>query len=104
MSAAVDGWDALRLRVFNRDYGCIVPVVDPDDNYPCKGMPTLDHVPERGKNAMGKKAPDDEAHLVVICAYHHTGRIWPEGHRELERKYLAKWWPDIHGELVLDEA
>ena len=42
MSADVDGWDALRKRVFNRDMGCIVPTVDPRNLYPCKGMPTLD--------------------------------------------------------------
>lgn len=103
-SADEVGWDQLRLIVFNRDYGCIVPVIDRNENTPCKGMPTLDHVPERGKNALGKKAPDDEAHLVVICSYHHTGRLWPETHRELERQYLARWWPDIHGELVPDPA
>lgn len=93
-----DEWEALRRKVFNRDLGCIVPYVDPENDRPCKGMPTLDHVPERGKNALGKKAPDDEAHLVTVCAYHHTGQLWPETHRELERAYLARWWPQYHGE------
>ena len=92
------GWDALRQVVWSRDWGCIVPTVDPGETTPCKGMPTLDHVPERGGNALGKKAPDDEAHLVTVCTYHHTGRLWPERHRELERVYLAKFWPNIHGE------
>lgn len=101
-SADSIGWDALRRKVFNRDMGCIVPDIDPHEQTPCKGMPTLDHVPERGMNALGRKAPDDEAHLVTICAYHHTGRQWPEQHRELERKYLAKWWP-IHAERDLTE-
>ncbi len=95
------GWTALMQHVGKRDgYQCIVPYVDPAEPTPCKGMPTLDHVPERGRNALGKKAPDDEAHLVTVCAYHHTGRLWPETHRELERAYLARWWPDIHGEKV----
>ncbi len=98
MSADADGWPALRIRVFNRDMGCIVPTVDPEYSYPCKGMPTLDHVPERGQNGLGTKAPDDEAHLVTVCMYHHTGRQWPEGHRELERAYLARWWPEVHGD------
>lgn len=101
MSVESHGWEALRRKVFNRDMGCIVPTVDPRNGYPCKGMPTLDHVPERGKNALGTKAPDDEAHLVVICTYHHTGRNWPEGHREQERAYLAKWWP-VHREAEDD--
>ena len=101
VSADREGWDVLRFKVFNRDMGCIVPIVDPDNRYPCKGMPTLDHVPERGQNAYGRKAPDDEAHLVVVCMYHHTGVNWPEGHREAERLYLAKWWPELHAERVL---
>lgn len=91
-------WDVLRPKVMNRDMGCIVPYVDPDEPHPCKGMPTLDHVPERGRNGLGMKAPDDEAHLVTVCSYHHTGVLWPERHRELERQYLARWWPGIHGE------
>ena len=102
--ASVDtvGWDAVRRAVFNRDMGCIVPYVDAGESRPCKGMPTLDHVPERGRNAYGRKAPDDEAHLVTVCMYHHTGIQWPERHRELEREYLARWWPDIHGEAEGD--
>lgn len=92
------GWDTLRQVVWTRDWGCIVPLADPGETTPCKGMPTLDHVPARGGNALGKKAPDDEAHLVTVCTYHHTGRLWPERHRELERAYLAKFWPAIHGE------
>lgn len=91
------GWPLLRLTVFNRDMGCIVPYVDPDNDRPCKGMPTLDHVPERGRNGLGMKAPDDEAHLVTVCTYHHTGQLWPERHRDLERAYLARWWPQYHG-------
>lgn len=95
-------WEALRRKVFNRDMGCIVPTVDRGESTPCKGMPTLDHVPERGKNGLGMKAPDDEAHLVTVCMYHHTGRLWPETHRELERAYLARWWPGLHGERERD--
>lgn len=98
LSAQVDGWEAVRRAVFNRDMGCVVPTIDPTNRYPCKGYPTLAHVPERGKNALGKKAPDDEAHLVAECAYHNVDH--PEGRdlREKQRQYLARWWPEFHGE------
>lgn len=50
----------------------------------------MDHV--RDQPRMGKKAPDDENHLVTLCAGHHletrAGRIWATANRPLLRAYL----------------
>jgi hypothetical protein len=66
---------------------CIVPAIDPDNPYPCGGKQEIDHV--KDAPMMGKRAPDDEFHLVAMCQNHNT---WHPPRRELrqaEREYLA---------------
>lgn len=46
-------------------YGCILYVLVADHR--CAGGVTLDHVPCRGRNAMGKRANGDRYHLAVVC-------------------------------------
>lgn len=95
LSAQADGWTALRVRVSNRDLGCMAPRLDLSENRPCKGMLTLNHVKE--EPMMGKKAPDDEAHLVTVCAYHHIDGGWATSRRGLEaqRAYLTRLYPMV---------
>jgi hypothetical protein len=47
---------------------------------------TLDHVSEQ--STLGKRAPSDARHLIVLCWGHHLGH-WATSHRYLEREYLA---------------
>lgn len=66
---------------------CIVPTIDPKNPYPCGGKQEVDHV--KDQPMMGKRAPDDEFHLVAMCQNHNT---WHPPRRELrqaEREYLA---------------
>jgi len=67
---------------------CIVPAIDPENTYPCGGKQEVDHV--KDAPMMGKRAPDDEFHLVAMCQNHNT---WHPPRRELrqaEREYLAQ--------------
>jgi len=53
----------------------------------CSGRTTLDHV--KDQPMMGKKAPDDEYHLVALC-YHHNSYHPPSRKlRAFQRAYLA---------------
>jgi hypothetical protein len=51
---------------------------------------TLDHVPERGRNALGKKADSDEYHLVALCHRLNGGGGSPSHDlRDFERDWIA---------------
>lgn len=53
-------------HVLARDgWACILYVLVADHR--CAGGVTLDHVPCRGRNAMGKRANGDRYHLAVVC-------------------------------------
>jgi hypothetical protein len=82
--------DAVRNEVFERDGGCVAAKVDPA--HKCFGALTLEHVPERGKNALGKKAPTDAQHCIALCYGANSGGLqpWAELHREAERAYLER--------------
>ena len=79
---------------------CVAPMLDPLGSGPCLGRMTLDHVHRQHGGMMGKRAPSDPEHLVVLCARHHLGegdkggRIWVAGKRTLIRAYLTA----IYGE------
>lgn len=67
---------------------CIVPAIDPGNPHPCGGSQEVDHV--KDEPMMGKRAPDDEFHLVAMCQNHNT---WIPPRRELrqaERAYLGR--------------
>jgi hypothetical protein len=92
LNAQRDGWEAVRAVVFARDMGCMTSRLDPDELSPCRGMPTLNHV--KAQPMMARKAPDDEAHLVVVCYHHHLGG-WATSKRAIarQRAYLASLYP-----------
>jgi hypothetical protein len=62
-----------------------------DGAHTCWGRLTLAHVPELGKNALGRKPPSDKFHLVAECVGANSGglRPWSEMHRDIERAWLA---------------
>lgn len=56
----------------------------------------LDHVKEADKLAMSMKAPDDEAHLVVVChGAHHGGLATSKEGRAFSRAWLSALYPDV---------
>ena len=70
--------------VMERDKNeCVAPSLGASSN--CDGQLTLDHVREFAM--MGKRAPSDLKHLVVLCWHHHLNG-WATAHRELLREYL----------------
>lgn len=91
LTRAEVGWPALRAHVFQRDGGCMAPQLDPTVKG-CNGRLTVDHIKEQPR--MGKRAPDDEAHLVSMCVYHHLGG-WATAHRPELRAYLREAYPEI---------
>jgi len=72
--------------VLKRDKTCRAPVLDPSQSGNCWGGWTLDHV--RDQPMMGKRAPSDAAHLVLLCMNHHVWTHWATSHRPLLREYL----------------
>jgi hypothetical protein len=87
----------LRAYVFGRDRGCIFRHRGDHECRGANGLPhapdarlllQLGHVPEAGRNALQKKAPDDELHTVTICAsVNIPGES--KADREYERSYIA---------------
>jgi len=72
------------LAVMQRDaYTCAGARLGAPD--PCHGRLTLDHV--KDQPMMGRRAPSDPAHLVVICWHHHLDG-WATAHRPELRAYL----------------
>lgn len=83
--------------VLARDGSCIAAQIDPEHR--CDGAPrTLDHVPERGRNALGLRATcsehgvADRHCLVVICGWANSGG-WASAHRDQERDWIARKSP-----------
>ena len=72
--------------VMNRDRECVAPQLDPFQSGTCSGRLTLDHV--RDFAMMGKRAPSDMRHLVVLCEEHHLYSGWATSHRGILREYL----------------
>jgi hypothetical protein len=74
---------------------CPAWVMDPNELGVCWGLWKIDHVQEWGVQSKGLKAPDDEDHLLSLCAGHdergmRQGRVWNLSHRELEWRYLLE--------------
>lgn len=65
---------------------CLVPMLDPDNPHPCKGKQEVDHV--KDNLMMGRRAPDDEYHLVAMCQNHNTWYPPRKELRQAERAYL----------------
>ena len=93
----------VRKEVLSRDgYRCVALTLDPahrcQDRWGREiGRPpgqmntadlTLDHV--KDQPMMGKRAPSDPAHLVVLCWGAHLLTDWATSHRPELRAYLAE--------------
>ena len=59
----------VRLRVLNRDQGCVGFQLLPGE---CAGPLELDHV--RASHGMGMKSETVESNLVALCGAHHRWR------------------------------
>jgi hypothetical protein len=66
---------------------CLVEVLDPPASVRCSGRSTFEHV--KDLLMMGKRAPDDERHLVVLCEEHNVWHPPSKRLREAIRAYLA---------------
>ena len=66
---------------------CLVELLDPRASARCSGRWTLEHV--KDQPMMGKKAPDDERHLVVLCLFHNSDSPPSRSLRQSLRAYLA---------------
>ncbi len=101
ITAEQHGWSWLRQQVFARDGGCISQQsrifgkqTAPDA---CTGPLEFDHVKEHLK--AGAKAPNDEAHGVTVCAWHHRhSKHWrsdQKANRIFIRAYLRGVYPTV---------
>lgn len=104
------GWTVVRSAVFGRDGGCVAtqPRIFGSDVAPdrCRGrfgqdvewddwdQLEFDHV----RPHSGGARPDDEAHGVAVCPWHHRlSQVWRSDsrrHREALRSWLASHYPD----------
>lgn len=75
---------------------CMVPLFDPQNPRRCGGKQTVDHVKDAPR--LGKKAPDDEFHLVAMCEAHNVWYPPSRAIRQAEREYLKRY-----GVRTLDE-
>ena len=95
INADQHGWQWLRETVFRRDGGCIAPGMGAPDG--CTGPLEFDHVKEALR--AGVKAPNDEAHGVTVCAWHHRhSRHWRSDskvNRQRIREYLGRVYPTV---------
>lgn len=84
-------------EVTSRDgFRCVAPVVDPESG-PChdrwgqdierwpvrrmdRNLLTIAHVKDGDAQSMGKRAPSDANHLVLLCWGHHEGAGERRGH------------------------
>jgi len=101
----------VRARVLLRDgYRCVAPELDRDAGWcrdawgnlitrwshrdPGPQRLQVNHVKEKDRLMMGKKAPTNPAHLVALCPGHHTatdaGSNWEAVHRDKIRAYLER--------------
>jgi hypothetical protein len=91
----------VREAVFQRDKVCVLAIYDAAhqcydvwgdahraDDW---GRLTLEHV--KDKLRMGKRAPSDPAHLVVLCGYRNSIRSLTKVERSWVRSYLQGFIP-----------
>ena len=74
-----------------RDGGCVAPRVCEciaSSASLCGGFLTLNHV--KDEPMLGKRAPSDARHLVVLCSSHHIYSGWEAAHHAEQRAYLAR--------------
>jgi hypothetical protein len=78
----------LPAYIHARDNGCVPARLGAPD--PCIPPMTLEHVRDRDKPAVGKKAPNDKWHLVSACLGHNTGWCLTSEAKDRERDYLLR--------------
>lgn len=64
---------------------CVVPILDPTNRSKCGGKQTVEHV--KDQLMMGKKAPDDEFHLLACCMNHNS---WNPPSKVLRQKMRTR--------------
>lgn len=100
-SDEVTDWPGLRRTLLLRDGPCISNRVDvfgfdglAQDL--CQGPSEFDHVTQVHGHLDGRR--DDEAHGVMVCAWHHRLAVeWRSDsseHRAAERAYLTRMYPE----------
>jgi hypothetical protein len=81
----------LHHHVVERDsYRCIATRFDL--SHRCQGVLTVDHVPERDKNTLDRRAPSNRFHLVAACLGANQPEGWCNTHREEERAWLELFY------------
>ena len=74
-----------------RDKECKAPALGATD--PCFGRLTIEHV--KFESAIGKRAPSDKFHTLLLCLGHNTGWALLSASKEAERQYLSRVQPRI---------
>ena len=65
-----------------------------------KARMTYEHVPDAGRNALGKKAPEDVEHGLMVCGWWNV-EMAPR-RRSQERALLARRYSSRNVEKTLD--
>jgi hypothetical protein len=71
-----------------RDRGCVPARLGAPD--PCQGRLTIEHVRDRDKASVGKRAPSDKWHTLMACLFHNGTWCLTSAAKELEREYLSR--------------
>ena len=69
-----------------RDKECKAPALGATD--PCFGRLTIEHV--KFESAIGRRAPSDKFHTLLLCLGHNTGWALLSASKEAERQYLSR--------------
>ena len=69
-----------------RDGGCKAPALGATD--PCFGRLTIEHV--KFESMVGKRAPSDKWHTLILCLSHNTGWALLSASKAAEREYLSR--------------
>ena len=77
-----------------RDKECKAPALGATD--PCFGRLTIEHV--KFESAIGKRAPSDKFHTLLLCLGHNTGWALLSASKEAERQYLQRVEPRCYSD------
>jgi hypothetical protein len=69
-----------------RDRICKAPALGATD--PCFGRLTIEHV--KFESMVGKRAPSDKFHTLLLCLGHNTGWALLAASKAAEREYLSR--------------
>ena len=80
--------DWLPGYLHGRDRGCVPARLGAPD--PCQGRLTIEHVRDRDKPAVGKRAPSDKFHTVLACLHHNLTWCLTSAAKDAEADYIAR--------------